>query len=100
MLVLVLASCRAESGSASAPVSDQETGSGADEGRAAGAPGAVDAEPDCGADGRVWEGRLEGCLYEHGGCCYASPAAACKAAGCADDSCRILESSPAQLYCG
>lgn len=53
----------------------------------------------CAADGRLWDGKPEGCSYEHGGCCYGSPATACAAAGCAEAECEVLESYPAQISC-
>jgi hypothetical protein len=98
-LVLSLVACRAEP-SASAPGHGEDTGTAPPNRSAASGGGVVaeDAPPDCG-DGRVWDGKLTGCLYEHGGCCYDTPEAACRAAGCTNDRCRILESSPAQLYC-
>jgi hypothetical protein len=100
-LVVVLCSCRTESGGASAPDPAEETGARGSHEREPGDSGigTRDDPPDCGAKGRVWEGKLAGCLYEHGGCCYDTPAAACEAAGCTHETCRILESSPAQLYC-
>lgn len=101
LLALSLLACRAESRKASAPGHGQDTESSASArvGGAASGSAELDASPDCGPDGRVWEGRLVGCLYEHGGCCYDTPESACRAAGCATEGCQILESSPAQLYC-
>jgi hypothetical protein len=99
VLALSLASCRADSGTASAPGHTEETSSGDAQKSQSALPGDRSDTPECGAQGRVWEGRLDGCLYEHAGCCYDTPAAACEAAGCSQESCRILESSPAQLYC-
>ncbi|MCX4246367.1 hypothetical protein [Paraliomyxa miuraensis] len=51
------------------------------------------------AGGRLWDGKPVDCSYEHGGCCYDSPANACKAAGCAEGRCAVLESYPAQVRC-
>src|SRR5687768_12671478 len=62
-------------------------------------PAGTDAPPECASEGSPWDGKAEGCLYEHAGCCYPSPEALCAAAGCAADACRILESSPAQARC-
>jgi hypothetical protein len=61
-------------------------------------------EPDPGAPptcegGRTWNGHLDGCMYEHDGCCYDSPHALCAAAGCEAAQCRILEVRPAQARC-
>ena len=53
----------------------------------------------CAEGGRLWDGKPENCSYEHGGCCYDSPRAACAAAGCPEDRCLILESYPAQIRC-
>jgi hypothetical protein len=100
VLVLSLVACRAESRSASAPGQADDTESTADQNADGVANGTPTEKPvECAATGRVWEGRLGSCLYEHGGCCYDTPAAACSAAGCPEERCRILESSPAQLYC-
>lgn len=53
----------------------------------------------CATGGRLWDGKPEDCSYEHGGCCYASPATACAAAGCTGSECQVLESYPAQIMC-
>jgi len=53
----------------------------------------------CAADGRLWDGKPQDCSYEHGGCCYGSPATACAAAGCTEAECQVLESYPAQIVC-
>lgn len=58
------------------------------------------AEPGtCAEGGRLWDGKLGDCSYEHGGCCYDSAASACAAAGCASDRCNVMESYPAQIAC-
>ena len=55
---------------------------------------------DCSAlQGHAWDGKADGCVYEVAGCCYGTPEAACTAAGCPGDACRILESAPAQIAC-
>lgn len=54
----------------------------------------------CAEGGRLWDGKPVDCSYEHGGCCYGSAAQACTAAGCAEGSCTVLESYPAQISCG
>jgi hypothetical protein len=41
----------------------------------------------------------KGCEAIHGGCCYPDAASACAAAGCAADSCTVMESYPAQVSC-
>ncbi len=57
--------------------------------------------PKCTKAGTPWDGsRSAGCTYEHAGCCYPDPASLCAAAGCPDDTCRIIESRPAQATCG
>ena len=53
----------------------------------------------CAEGGRLWDGKLEDCSYEHGGCCYESAADACAAAGCPVGRCNVLESYPAQISC-
>lgn len=53
----------------------------------------------CAEGGRLWDGKPQDCSYEHGGCCYGSPATACAAAGCSEDQCQVLESYPAQIMC-
>jgi hypothetical protein len=53
----------------------------------------------CAEDGRLWDGKPQDCSYEHGGCCYGSPATACAAAGCSEAQCQVLESYPAQIMC-
>jgi hypothetical protein len=56
-------------------------------------------KPQCIEGGRIWDGHHTGCLYEVAGCCYDTPAAACTAAGCGGNDCRIMEFSPAQIVC-
>ena len=99
VFVLTLVACRTESSGASAPGQGDDTGTTPSTRVGEPAAAAEDQPPDCGAEGRVWDGRLAGCLYEHAGCCYDTPLAACTAAGCPGENCRILESAPAQLYC-
>ncbi|MEM7153832.1 MAG: hypothetical protein AAF799_13370 [Myxococcota bacterium] len=72
-------------------------------------PTATPAEPEpaeepaaggtCGEGGQPWDGKAQGCSYEHDGCCYASAGAACAAAGCGEGKCIVLESYPAQIAC-
>lgn len=53
----------------------------------------------CGGVGTPWDGKPEGCTYEHDGCCYADAETACKAAACAAEHCTVLETYPAQIAC-
>jgi hypothetical protein len=45
------------------------------------------------------DGVPENCPFRVGDACYDTSEAACAAAGCAVDSCRILESYPARIRC-
>lgn len=98
-LAIAIAGCKPKSPT-HPPAADQPGAAGA--GADSEMPGerGEDAPPDCAADGgEPWDGKAEGCLYEHGGCCYPSPEAMCSAAGCAAEHCSIMESSPAQARC-
>ena len=53
----------------------------------------------CKATGRPWDGKPQGCAYEHDGCCYDAAEAACAAAGCEGPKCIVMESYPAQVRC-
>lgn len=53
----------------------------------------------CNAMGRPWDGKPEGCAYEHDGCCYDAAEPACAAAGCEGPQCIVMESYPAQVRC-
>jgi hypothetical protein len=61
------------------------------------------ATPDppapCGGVGTPWDGKPQGCTYEHEGCCYADAETACKMAECAPEHCTVLETYPAQIAC-
>lgn len=100
-VALCLAACRTQPGAMATP-GTTTPGDGADaaagsEPGAPGDPSATADRPSC-EEGDTWDGNGD-CLYEHGGCCYASPRAACEAAGCSPDNCRILEFRPAQARC-
>jgi hypothetical protein len=62
-------------------------------------PASIPGEPECAAGGRVWDGKPQGCAYEHGKCCYDAAEPACAAAGCAAGTCVVMESYPAQVRC-
>ncbi len=101
VLVVALAGCRSQPGASTQPPStraESTTPAQSDRGDAAsGEPNAGAGAPTC-EGGAAWDGKAD-CLYEHGGCCFASPRAACEAAGCTPDRCRILEFRPAQARC-
>jgi hypothetical protein len=81
-------------------------GTGAEDGKVAadgggdggGSSGAREPPP-CNGVGRIWDGRPEGCAYEHDSCCYDDAEAACAAAGCEAAACTVLESHPAAVRC-
>ncbi len=61
--------------------------------------GTTEPPPPCGGVGTPWNGRAEGCAYEHESCCYADAETACKVAACAPEHCTVLETYPAQIRC-
>ena len=101
VLVVALVGCRNRPGTTTQPPSatpDSPASSDAEgDGTTNGQPNATAKPPAC-EGGAAWDGKAD-CLYEHGGCCYASPRAACEAAGCPPEHCRILEFRPAQARC-
>jgi hypothetical protein len=86
-------------GAGGEPGSDGTTPAGTAQDGPAGARGKTGTTSKCAPSGRPWDGKLQGCIYEHDGCCYDSFEAVCAAAGC-DGPCHVEGPfSPAQVRC-
>jgi hypothetical protein len=46
-----------------------------------------------------WKGKRDDCFFVHGNQCFDQLAAACKAAGCGEDSCTHDKAAPANVSC-
>lgn len=77
---------------------DDHGNEGTEHGAGGGSSGAREPPP-CNGVGRIWDGRPDGCAYEHEGCCYDDAEATCSAAGCEAGACIVLESHPAAVRC-
>jgi hypothetical protein len=99
ILALCLASCKDKGQATARPKPENATGAG--DATAAGEPTSANLTPDRKGTGEGWrwKGNRAHCLFLVGKQCFDKREAACEAAGCAGDACKVSSAVPALVSC-